>query len=141
MVWRCCKTAGNQINYILCKKKNLNTMNNVRSYGGASTDSDHYLVIVKYKIKIEMKQVEKLVNKKWNMTEFKNDDIRMAYKEVIDKKFKEGEEDKDIELDWASIKEGIIDTAANITENTKSTSKISWFDMECKEEIEQKIQH
>ncbi|KAK4872314.1 hypothetical protein RN001_016438 [Aquatica leii] len=61
-------TQGNQIDHVLVAKKNATSIRNVRTFRGASADTDHFLVIAKIKQKFN-KQRTKERKESWEATQ------------------------------------------------------------------------
>ena len=65
--------TGNQIDHMLVRSKDCNSINDVRSYRGTNLDTDHILEIAKCKIKIFTQKKQELQNqRKWNLEKMKD---------------------------------------------------------------------
>ncbi|XP_008184296.1 craniofacial development protein 2-like [Acyrthosiphon pisum] len=79
---------NSQIDHVVIDKRHKSSITNVRSYRGADADTDHYLVISDFKVKLSArwsnakpKGIEKI-----DVDRLKNEETRKRYEEKIDNK-------------------------------------------------------
>jgi endonuclease/exonuclease/phosphatase family metal-dependent hydrolase len=67
----------NQIDHILIKNRFRSSIKNIRSYKGVDIDTDHFLLISKFKLKLQgMKSLKERKSVKFNVYLLKNENIR-----------------------------------------------------------------
>lgn len=107
----------------------------VRSCRGADADSDHYLVRIRYRQKIDLAKTEKAKRTaRHNIEGFKNGELKEEYKKKIADTLeikKELWEKGEVESIWNILKT-IVSEAADDTLGKKEQGKrVEWFDEEC----------
>jgi endonuclease/exonuclease/phosphatase family metal-dependent hydrolase len=128
----------NQIDHILVSKKWATDIENIRTYRGANSDSDHFLVGARLKQKIALVTRNRTENRKrWNVDKFYETDVECYYQQV-QRKLQEKPPSNDIEEEWTCIKEILITTAQNIVGEKQYERNDDWYDQECREIIETK---
>jgi len=107
----------------------------VRSYRGANCDTDHFLVNVKFKIKL--KCPEKIRTEKRpriNIEMLGDTKVRKQYETAIDKAAKKIDVNN-IDTDWKAIREVITETAEQSVGVLKK-SQNRWYKFNCQKAIE-----
>jgi exonuclease III len=105
----------NQIDHILMSKRWATDIENIRTYRGANSDSDHFLVGARLKQKIALTTRNKTENRKrWNTGKFDEIDVERCYQQEVQQKLQEKPPANNIEEEWAYIKDTIISTAQNV---------------------------
>ena len=105
----------NQIDHILVSKRWATDIENIRTYRGANSNSDHFLVGARLKQKIAPVTRNRTVNRKrWNLDKFYETDVERYYQQEVQWKLQETSPSNDIEEEWTCIKETLITTAQNI---------------------------
>jgi len=88
---------------------------NIRTYRGANSDSDHFLVGERLKQKIALITRNKIENRKrWNIDKLDETEVQRHHQQVIQKELQGKPPSNDIEEEWTYIKEAIITSAQNI---------------------------
>jgi len=96
----------NQIVHILVFKIWATDIRNVRTYRGANSDSDHFLVGARLKQKIALMTRNRIENcKRWNVDKLNETDFECCYQQVIQQKLQRKPPTNDIEDEWTCIKE------------------------------------
>jgi hypothetical protein len=112
---------------------------NIRTYRGANSDSDHFLVGARLKQKIAFTARNKTKNqKRWNIGKFDEIDVECCYQQEVQQKLQEKTPVNNIEEEWARIKDTIISSAQNVIGETQNGKNEEWYDQECREIIEVK---
>jgi len=107
------KVAGtndsNQIDHILVSKMWASDIENVQTYRGANSNSDHFLVGARLKQKIALMTRNRIENRKrWNVDKFDETDVERRYQQEIQQKLQRKLPSNDIEEEWTCIKETLI---------------------------------
>jgi len=117
----------------------------------ASCDSDRYLVRVKVRESItKLQKVSRMDRKKWDVEKLSNDpryENRKEYQQTLQTELRrgnKGEEEEGEELDvdeqWKKIEQGITEAAEETIQEQNLTTEENWFDEECAQIIEEKIE-
>ena len=131
----------NQIDHVLVSKRWASDIEQVRTFRGASGDSDHYLVGVKMKQKLALiLQGNTKITKKFNLGKFEDVNIKKQYQEELNKKLENINESHNIEEEWACIKQTILETAKEVIGQAPKAKNEEWFDDECRRAVEMKKQ-
>ncbi|GFG31443.1 hypothetical protein Cfor_07802 [Coptotermes formosanus] len=105
----------NQIDHITVSKRWATDIENIRTYRGANSDSDHFLVGARLKQRIALITRSSAENRKrWNIDKFDETDVERYYQQEVQRKLQENPPSNDIEEEWTYIKEMIITSALNI---------------------------
>ena len=102
----------NQTDHILIDRRWHSSIIDVRSFRGADCDTDHYLVVAKFRERLaERKQAaQKSDGGRFNLRKLNDLEVRKQYQIEITNRFAALEnvsEDEDINRGWESIKENI----------------------------------
>jgi len=116
----------NQIDHILVSKRWATDIENIRTYRGANSDSDHFLVGARLKQKIALTRNKTENQKRWNIGKFDEIDER-RYQQEVQQKLQEKPPVNNIEEEWAHIKDTIISSAQNVIGETQN-GKNEWYD-------------
>ena len=85
---------------------------NVRTYRGANSDSDHFLVGARLKHRIALITRNRTENRKiWNIDKFDETNVECYYQQEVQWKQKEKTPSNDIKEEWTCIKEMLITSA------------------------------
>jgi hypothetical protein len=140
--WRIPGTNNtNQTDHILVSKRWATDTENVHTYRGANSDSDHFLVEAKLKQKIALMTRNGMNNRKrWNVDKFDETDVKRHYQEEIQQKLQKKKKppSNDIEEEWMCIKETLITSAQDIIGEKQCERNEEWCDHECREMVEVK---
>lgn len=93
----------------------MNSISNVRNYRGADADTDYYLAIVRFRVRLlsKWKQTSKTDNLKFNVEILRNQEIAKQYEKLIQNGIEKNNEEKlmeDIENQLSRIKQIITDS-------------------------------
>jgi len=126
-------------------KKHISKIINVRSYRGPDNDTDHYLVMIKLRIRqsTKWKQINKSVKAHYNTEKFAEEEKRNQYQDLVYQTL-EGtptenevsDETLNVERMWKKLKNVIQEAADKIMGPIKHTKGKALFDGECKNAIE-----
>lgn len=127
----------NQIDHVLIERRFKSSITDVRSYRGADCDTDHFLVIAKFKMKLKSpKKIKAEKKSRINIEMLKDPKVKRQYQIGIDKTIEELVV-KNEELDWEAIRKMILKIAEqNI--GVLRRSKNVWYNSQCQKAIEQR---
>ena len=95
-------------------KEARNQVINVKAVRGAEIGSDHYLMLMKIKLKVkrvkENRQREGSGRQQIKLCKMKDEKVRREYQAVIAELY-EGARGTDIEMAWKELKDGIVGAA------------------------------
>ena len=129
----------NQIDHILVSKRWATDIENIRTYRGANSDSDHFLVGARLKQKTAHITRNIIENqKRWNIDKLEETEVQCHYQQEIQKELQGKPSSNDIEEGWTHIKEAIITSAKNIIGVKQNERNEEWYDQECREMIKAK---
>jgi len=97
---------------------------NVRTYRGANSDSDHFLVRIRLKQKIALITRNRTGNRnRWNTDKLDEAEVQCHYKQEIQKELQGKPPSNDIEEEWTHIKEAITTSAQNVIGEKQNEKK------------------
>jgi hypothetical protein len=112
---------------------------NVQTYRGTNSDSDHFLVGARLKQRIALITRNRTENhKRWNVDKFDETDVERYYQQEVQWKLQEKPPSNDTEEEWTCIKEILITSAQNIIGEKQNKRNKEWYDQECQEITEEK---
>ncbi|XP_015371362.1 PREDICTED: craniofacial development protein 2-like [Diuraphis noxia] len=124
----------NQIDHILIQKRFRSCIKDIRSYRGADCDTDHFLVVAKFEIKLQSrKQLEKRNSRKINLEMLKDEEIQQKYSKSIGEYIK-GIELNDIDEDWDKVSKAIKQIAVENIGMIRNEKK-KWYNENCQKAI------
>ena len=138
-------TTRNQIDHVLIDRRHGSDIQDVRSYRGADVDSDHLLVKVKYKQRINM--MHNSHNKREQRYEYlkltKDKQVADAYQKAVQTHLETTQEEMDsantnINEQWDRIKYAMKRSAEEIIGFKQTNQRTEWFDEECKKSVEER---
>jgi len=130
---------ANKIDHILVSKRWATDIENVRTYRGANSDSNHFLVGARHQQRTALITRNRSENhKRWNVDKFDERDVECYYQQDIQWKLQEKPLSNDKEEEWTCIKETLITSAQNIIGEKQNERNKEWYDQECQEIIEAK---
>ena len=101
-------------------KRWVTDIENIRTYRGANSDSDHFLVGARLKQKIALITRNRIENRKrWNIDKLDETEVQHHYQQEIQKELQGKPLSNDIEEEWTYIKEAIITSAQNVIGENK----------------------
>ena len=120
-------------------KRWVTDIENIRTYRGANSDSDHFLVGARLKQKIALITRNRIENRKrWNIDKLDETEVQHHYQQEIQKELQGKPPSNDIEEEWTYIKEAIITSAQNLIGEKQNEKNEEWCDQECREMIKAK---
>lgn len=129
----------NQIDHVLIDARHASDVEDVRAYRGADVDSDHFMVVMKYKQRISrviMKHNPRA--RKYDCQKLQDPDVREAFQTAIQGKLRSKSPADNIERRWDNIKSSLKETAENILGFKERTRRVGWYDEECRVAIEER---
>ncbi|XP_072378964.1 uncharacterized protein [Diabrotica undecimpunctata] len=124
----------NQIDHVLIKKMQKQSINDVRSYRGANINSDHMLVITKCKIKTT-KNGRRKAQRKWDVLKLKEKEVRRRFVQEVNTEMQFRSPTNGT---FKKIKQGINNAAEKVVDKMQNIRRNNWFDDECKLAVEEK---
>lgn len=123
--------CNSQIDHVVIDKRHKSSITNVRSYRGADADTDHYLVISDFKVKLSARwsSDKPKGTEKIDVDRLKNEETCKRYEEKIEEKLKCVDNCKEEQIDekWKRLKDTVIQIAESVVQ-TKQRKKIKpWF--------------
>ncbi|KAL4089543.1 hypothetical protein QTP88_024563 [Uroleucon formosanum] len=124
----------NQIDHILIQKRFRSCIKYIRSYRGADCNTDHFLVVAKFELKLQSrKQLEKENSRKINLEMLKDEEIQQKYSKII------GEYVKSMELNnidehWDKVSKTIRQIAVENIGMIRNKKK-KWHNENCRKAI------
>ncbi|XP_008179458.1 craniofacial development protein 2-like [Acyrthosiphon pisum] len=135
----------NQIDHVMISKKHMSCISNVRSYRGADADTDHYLIIAHFRIRLssKWKRSSKTYNSKFNVEILRDQEIAKQYEKLVQKKIGKNSwknSTEDIENQWNRKKQIITDCASVVIGNAPKREEKRWFNDKCREAIKKRFE-
>lgn len=100
----------NQIDHVLIANRYRSSITYVRSYRGADCDTDHFLVICKFCLKLQRASRHFHKTLKFNIEELKDEEKRQKYITEITGKLNERQRNER-KVNWSTIKKTILEAA------------------------------
>jgi hypothetical protein len=128
-----------QTDHMLVSKRWASDIENIQTYRGANSDSDHFLVGARLKQKIALMTRNGSENRKrWNVDKLDETDVECCYQQEIQWKLQSKPPSNDIEEEWTCIKETLITSAQDIIGEKQHKRNEKWYDQGCREVIKVK---
>jgi hypothetical protein len=129
----------NQIDHVVINKRHASSITDVKSCRGPNCDSDHFLV----KVTVRERLSNALKNqgrkrKGWNINKLKNKEDLNLYQQKINEKLEDTDGIQDVQIEWNTIKNLIIEAAKESLGEKKGKRNEEWFDEECRNAIQEK---
>jgi len=126
----------NQIHHILIDRRWQSSVLDVRCFGGADCDTDHYLVIAKARERLAVaKQAsQRFDRQRFNLRKLNEPEVREQYHiEIINRSaaLENLSDDEDLDRTWENIKETIETSAKESLGLHELKQNKPWFDEEC----------
>lgn len=129
----------NQIDHVLTRRGYSSSITDVRSCRGPNCDSDHYMIKVTLRERIQVVRRENTTKRKhWNMEKLKVRENKERFQAILEEKLNNNIEEESIEENWRRILD-VLNNAAERSLGVKSReNKKEWFDNDCRRAIEEK---
>ena len=141
--WECRgKGLRSLIDYFMMGKEARNQVINVKAVRGAEIGSDHYLMLMKIKLKVkrvkENRQREGSGRQQIKLCKMKDEKVRREYQAVIAELY-EGARGTDIEMAWKELKDGLVGVAMMVCWSTRGrkgkANQTRWWKEEVKSAV------
>jgi len=137
------------IDYFLIGKEYRKQVVDVKAVRGAELGSDHYLVLLKIKLKVErrVRGMDRRLRQQIKINKLKEDEVRNKYQVMMGEmyeacKVKRYVADGDVEMAWKEMKEGIVGAARMVCGVAKgrkgSEKRTRWWNDEVKSAVRRK---
>ena len=143
-MWECRgKGLRSLIDYFLVGKEARKQVIDVKAVRGAEIGSDHYLVLMKIKLKVRrMKENRQEEGRQQiKLCKLKDEKVRKEYQAVIAELY-EGARGTDIERAWKELKNGIVGAAMMVCGSTRGrkgeAKRTRWWNEEVKRAVRRK---
>ena len=146
-----CRGRGlrSMIDYFLIGKEARKQVADVKVVRGAEIGSDHYLVLMKVKLKMQRSQrtTERQPSQQIRIDRLNDNEVKWEFQAVVRAKFEEARAKghmagEDVEKAWKELKEGIVEAASRVcgvVKRTKCRKKRSrWWNEEVREAVKKK---
>lgn len=135
----------NQIDHVLVERRYGSGVMDVRSYRGADCDSDHRMVLVRYRQRIANNKKEiGQKQKRFAVGKLKDEQLARTYSERLEERLQStrAEVGTDIttEEQWNQIRSTITNTAEEVLGMQPSIVRAEWFDEECQQALDERNQ-
>lgn len=127
----------NQIDFVLINKRYRNAIKSVKAYPGADIKSDHNPVVATFRMRFK-KLKKKTLPPKINTDLLRDQTIKMEIKENINEKMKIRISDNNVNEQWQTIKEGILEASQSKLTETNRTFKQKWMTREILEMMDER---
>ena len=124
----------NQTDHIIVSRRWAADIENVRTYRGANSDSDHFLVGARLKQKItRIIRNRTECRKRWNVEKFYETDVERQNQQEVQRNLQKKPPSNNIEEEWTYIKETLTISAQYIIGEKQNERNEKWYDQECRE--------
>ncbi len=127
----------NQIDHVLVDKRHRSCVENVRTFRGADMSSDHFLVVVKIRVKLSTKWRKR---REGGMQVDKGklgiEEIRAKYQDRAAAYLKETSTlTNNVDNCWTNLRNAVTKSATLVLGNVQYKKRKPWFDAECEEAV------
>ncbi|XP_071037111.1 craniofacial development protein 2-like [Parasteatoda tepidariorum] len=131
--WRApCGTYANQIDHVVIDARHCSDLMNVRTYGGANVDSDHFLIIAKVRSKLSnAKKFKGETLRDNDCDKLKNERMRLEYCEKVKGQLNLMNYDGTVKNKWKCIKHSICNDANTAIGKVTKKQVEDWYDVDC----------
>jgi hypothetical protein len=137
--------TNNQTDHILIDKRKASSMLHVKSCGGASSDSNHYLVRWRYRCKIAYSKYEpNRTTRMFYTVALREASMVRRFQQQWEEEFgklqieQATKEESQIEEDWKQLKEVIKEAAEQTIGYQPKPERRGWFGNECRRILDEK---
>ncbi|XP_022196882.1 craniofacial development protein 2-like [Nilaparvata lugens] len=133
-------TTKNQIDHVMIDRRQCSDILDVRSVRGADCDTDHFIIRLRYRQRINNAGLTK--GKKQLRFDceklMKNQNIKRSYQQNLEERLREplNTENASVEEIWRGIRENIVKTAQETIGYKKRETRNAWMDEECLQALE-----
>lgn len=131
-------TTRNQIDHMLIEGRHFSSILDVRTYRGADCDSDHMLVVGRYKKRTARNHMARAGRTKvLDVEKLSDPNMATRYQKAIEDRIEGlGEVDEDVETLWETTKNLILQAGQETVGFRQSRKKKQWYDDDCAKAIE-----
>jgi len=123
-----------QIDHVLVDRRHGSSVMDVRSWRGANIDSDHFLVIARYRARISRQaRSSNITPRKLNIDALKTPSVSEDFASKVSERLNEHStlEESTVNEHWRHIKASLTAAAENSIGHKQPQPKNPWFDEEC----------
>jgi len=124
-----------QIDHVLIDRRWHSSVLDVRSFRGADCDTDHYLVIAKFRERLAVgkQAAQRFDRQRFNLRNLNEPEVRELYQIEITNivALENSDDDEDVNRNWENIKENIQTSAKESLGLGEFKQNKPWFDEEC----------
>lgn len=115
-----------QIDHVLIENRYKTIIENFKSYRGADADTDYYLILTDFRVKMFMERKKKQkISRKYDIDKLKYKEIVWTYQEIVIRLLGKIEErdNEQVEELWKIIKASITESAEKVIQHIKKEYK------------------
>lgn len=126
----------NQIDHVLIDRRHGSDVIDVKTRRGADADSDHYLVLMKYRQRISrVRMVQGKKSEKLDVQTLSRDDnVKVNYRRIVSEKLKGREQELQgaaVTQQWTVLQDVLNSAATEAVGFNKTGRRTEWYDDEC----------
>lgn len=134
--------TANQIDHVMIDGRHRWNILDVKSCRGPNIDSDHYLVRVLFRARIDARNNQRPAPRRFNVEKLNSANTRKLYAEKMEQRILEDvtevPADDDVEELWNRIRTSVETVAEEVVGRKGPRKRNDWFDEECKQALDAK---
>lgn len=133
--------TANQIDHVLIDGRHRNNILDVRSCRGPNIDSDHMLVRLVFRARIDARRSQQPMQRRYNVEKLSNTDIVLQYEAKMEERLQQVlMQGTPISVDdsWNQIRQVVTEVADEVIGKKCLHKRNDWFDLECKQVLDAK---
>ena len=128
--------TANQIDHVIVDKRAVTSVMDVRARRGSVCESDHYLVQVKFRCRLNRQSAGKHQGtEKLNLRNLESPEIKERLKKELDKELG-AETESSVDGKWERIKKTTWEVAKRVLGTEEKQRKEHWYDEQCKQAVD-----